>query len=377
MRKEKNKNRAKSNAQGGKKKYSTPEVVEYGTVREFTHLVTGTSGSDGGTAPANRAHSCIAPAPVVEEHRILIGDNRLQNLYREAIFAAVKPGDVVLDLGTGSGLHAFFACQAGAKKVYAIESGDILEIARNAARKNGFEDRIEFVFGFSNQIELPEKVDVIISNIGYMGSLQSLPDAAKRFLKKDGRMVPSMVKNSFVPIEMPKFYDEKIGFWNEKHYGLDFSTFSPYAINRPHANHCTPEHFLAKPEDLAGFDFMKPLKSNYRWDLNYKATRSGMVHGFLGWYGFRLHEDIWLSTKPPLALSPVVWKQPFLPCEKPFEVKAGDKIQVRMEMHMKGSSEEPIWSWKVQTEDISMEQTSFNAMPLSKEILEKIAKTRQ
>src|SRR4051812_5096237 len=91
------------------KKYEKPQLIKYGTVREFTHLLTGMTGLDGGTGISNRTMTCISPAPFVEEHRNLLGDERLQGLYRKAIFEAVKPGDVVLDLGTGSGLHAFFA----------------------------------------------------------------------------------------------------------------------------------------------------------------------------------------------------------------------------------------------------------------------------
>ncbi len=160
-----------------KKKFRDPKLVEYGSVREFTHAITGTMGTDGGTGAASSTMACIAPIPVVEEHRLFLGDAEMQRLYREAIFSAVKPGDVVLDLGTGSGIHAFFACQAGASKVYAIEAEGIIEAAQDAARANGFADRIEFLYGLSHELKLPEKVDVIISNVGYLGAIFSLPDA--------------------------------------------------------------------------------------------------------------------------------------------------------------------------------------------------------
>jgi predicted RNA methylase len=46
----------------------------------------------------------------------------LPHAYQQTIFETVKNGYVVVvDLGTGTGIFAFFACQAGAKRVYAIE----------------------------------------------------------------------------------------------------------------------------------------------------------------------------------------------------------------------------------------------------------------
>ena len=78
-------------------------------------------------------------------HIRMLADNIRVEAYRRAIFKTVRKGDRVVDIGTGTGILAFFALQAGARRVYAIETGPIIEVAKKTARDNGFSDRIDFI----------------------------------------------------------------------------------------------------------------------------------------------------------------------------------------------------------------------------------------
>lgn len=93
-------------------------------------------------------------------------DEERTNAFAKAISATVRPGDVVVDMGTGSGVLAMLVARAGAKKVYAIEI-DQSNIATLGAvfRANGLDDRIVLVQGDVCKIDLPEKVDVIIGEM--------------------------------------------------------------------------------------------------------------------------------------------------------------------------------------------------------------------
>ncbi|CAM9570824.1 unnamed protein product, partial [Laminaria digitata] len=59
----------------------------------------------------------------------MLQDSVRVSAYQRAIIenAADFKGKVVLDVGTGSGILAFFAAQAGARKVYAVEASDVGE----------------------------------------------------------------------------------------------------------------------------------------------------------------------------------------------------------------------------------------------------------
>lgn len=68
---------------------------------------------------------------------------------------------VILDVGAGSGILSFFAVQAGAAKVYAIEASNMAQYAQQLVESNNVQDKI-FVMHLK-EIDLREKGDVIIS----------------------------------------------------------------------------------------------------------------------------------------------------------------------------------------------------------------------
>src|SRR5438445_4913116 len=112
----------------------------------------------------------------------MIADSSRLQAYKKAVATAVHAGNSVLEIGCGPGVFALLACQAGARKVYAVDLEEIVHFARELALANGFADRIEFVHADSRNLQLPERVDVIISDIrgslplfGY--AIASLEDA--------------------------------------------------------------------------------------------------------------------------------------------------------------------------------------------------------
>src|SRR5881397_1050838 len=90
----------------------------------------------------------------------MVADRVRTDAYCEALRQAVKPGAVVLDIGTGTGIFAFLASYFGARKVYAIEPSDAIQLAREIAAANCCQERIEFIQALSTKVDLPERADV-------------------------------------------------------------------------------------------------------------------------------------------------------------------------------------------------------------------------
>jgi predicted RNA methylase len=76
----------------------------------------------------------------------------------------------VLDLAAGTGILGLLACRAGARRVYSVDDGGILQVAREIVQANHLTDRIRQIKAFSTRVELPEKADVVVSDqIGRFG----------------------------------------------------------------------------------------------------------------------------------------------------------------------------------------------------------------
>src|SRR5690349_12260758 len=96
-------------------------------------------------------------------HRWMLRDTQRNEAYRRAIAHVVKPGDVVLDVGAGTGILSIFAAAVGARRVYAVERTPIAEVARQVIESNGHSSVIQVLQTDLEDLTLTEKVDVIVS----------------------------------------------------------------------------------------------------------------------------------------------------------------------------------------------------------------------
>ncbi len=182
------------------------------------------------------------------EHARMLHDDRRTNAFLAALADAVRPGDVVLDIGTGSGVLAVAAARAGARHVYAVEASDIAEAAARVFALSDMEDRITLVAGWSRQIELPEQADLLVSEV--IGNepfeeeiLETTLDARRRLLKPGARLIPNTLTLFARPLELPEAEARQRALgraalerWRGL-YGIDFEPLvdaaAPGPVNSP------------------------------------------------------------------------------------------------------------------------------------------------
>src|SRR5947208_2973116 len=132
---------------------------------------------------------------MLRHYRALADDPRLP-AFQRAIAEVVRPGDVVADIGCGLGTFAVFACHAGAARVWAVEQGPIVEVAREVVRANGCADRVKFLIGRSTAIEPPERARVVVFEdyrleLSSPEVLRTVADVQRRWLASGGVLIPS------------------------------------------------------------------------------------------------------------------------------------------------------------------------------------------
>ena len=130
-----------------------------------------------GCGPATEAAACCGPADT-ERAMTLYNEAQLQGLPVEAMAASagcgnptaladLRPGETVLDLGSGGGIDCFIAAeQVGASgRVFGLDMTPEMLALANSNRDRMGVTNVEFIKGHLEDIPLPDaSVDVVISN---------------------------------------------------------------------------------------------------------------------------------------------------------------------------------------------------------------------
>lgn len=280
----------------------------------------------------------------------MIRDSRRTGPFVEALRDAIKPGSIVLDIGTGTGIFAFLACQFGAERVYAIEPDPAIELAKLMAKTIPGSERIVWIRGLSTEIDLPEQVDVVVGDLHgvlpfFKGNLDSLSDARKRHLKPGGRMIPARDILQAVPAQAPDEYKDISNPWRENDYGLDFSAGAPHVFNqwrRADYEPARPENLLSSPQCWGEIPYASADTHGLEKLLEWNIERAGTLHGLYVWFDGDLGEGFGYSNAPQLP--ELAYGRAFFPMEQAIDVVPGDTLATLLSVRkVKGDF---VYRWK-------------------------------
>ena len=295
---------------------------------------------------------------MLDYHRLLLDDEPRTLAFREAIRRVVKEGDVVIDLGSGSGILSFFAIEAGARKVYAIERGHMADAIALLVRQFGLGDRVEVLHETSAKVELPERASVLVTEMLGAFALQEqilsiVLDARKRLLTPDARIIPSRVALTAVPVELPQDHELHVSWWSKPRYGFDFSPLRVFAANQMFTTTIAPENYLARPEEILDIDLTAIDDTTVTGRASFEVTRDGTLHGFGGWFTATLAEDVLLTN-----LDESHWRQEYFPIDEPLPLRRGMTVSLELQSH-----DGKAWRWRGRAGNAEFDQTTWLLSP--------------
>ncbi len=266
----------------------------------------------------------------LNHHRLMLADRLRMEAYEQAINARVRPGQRVMDLGTGTGILALWAAKAGAE-VIAVEPHAVIEIAKRIARDNELDDRITFVRGDSRAID-PVGADLVITecmgNFFVTDEMQPVLRDLPRHCRNGAiETMPRRIQLKLAAATLPLW--RELSFWEDYIGGFDYSAAIDFATQAAYVVHCEPE-FVATPSvTVADFALVEaPDVLDLQAELT--VDKSCTLHGLIGWFDADLAEGFVLSTEPGQRTH---WGQMVFPLP-PTSVRANDRLNVRLELAM-------------------------------------------
>lgn len=294
--------------------------------------------------------------------------------YVEALRKTVKPDSVVLDLGCGQGLFALLACRFGARRVYAIEPDNVINIAREAAAANGFSDRIEFFQSVSTEITLPEPATIIISDLRgvlpwFQKHIPSIVDARQRLLAPGGVLIPRRDTLWAALVEAPEQYEEIVGPWRNDLFGVDLSAGVSKITNTWRKTRIQSHELLTEALCWTMLDYHSVGSADVQAEISWRVARPGIVHGVAVWFDTELADGIRFSNRP--GAPELIYGNGFFPFAQPVEVREGERVDVRLRADL--VQDDYVWTWAGDFRDqgIEFRQSTFYGVALSQEQLRK------
>ncbi|CAN8076531.1 unnamed protein product [Agarophyton chilense] len=268
-------------------------------------------------------------------HETMLKDSVRTNTFRNAIVQNqhLFRSKVVLDVGCGTGILSCFAAQAGAARVYAVDCSHIVDQTRLIVQNNGLSDIITVIESPIERLQLPEQVDIIVSEwMGYFlldeFMLPSVILARDTWLKPDGLMFPDHATISLCGCDDADLRADKLDFWHDVS-GFDMSCMKNFSISEPAIEIVPNNHVTTTTHNVLSLDLATCTPSDLRFASSFqlRALKRNHLQAIVGFFTVSFTygtKKIHLRTGP--MHRPTHWKQTIFFLDQPMPMEKNECI---------------------------------------------------
>jgi protein arginine N-methyltransferase 1 len=274
-------------------------------------------------------------------HELMLKDSSRTLAYRTAITRNPSSfsGKTVLDLGCGTGILSLFAAEAHATRIYAVDNSAIALLAAQIVRANSLEGTITVFRSPIEELSLPSKVDVIVSE--WMGHcllsesmLESVLFARDAFLAPGGVLFPSEATMTIGGFEESAKLARIFSFWDTIE-GFSVKFMREVARGQPVIEVISEGDLVTEACDLVSLDLMTATVSDLEIDrpFSVRFLREAVLGGFAVWFDVHFEgaeSSLILSTSP--SAPNTHWCQTLFLLRQPLQGRADTELVGRFRM---------------------------------------------
>lgn len=283
----------------------------------------------------------------LEDYLTMIADDRRTAAYLAAMREVIRPGDVVLELGTGFGYFAVQAARLGAAQVFAIERNDAVALGPELAAANGVADRITFLRGDAAMVDLPRRADVLLEDLRGTSPLhrQRLPTllaVRERSLVPGARVVPLRDALQLAPATAPAPREGSGRTLGAEWHGVRLDPIRARVAEAWRRVKVAEVGTLAAAATWATLDYAAFTALHAAGEARFVVERAGRFDGFLSTFEAELTPSVRYSTA---AAGPrMIYDAGWFPGGEPLALVPGDEVTVGMRATFDGANY--VWAWK-------------------------------
>lgn len=271
-------------------------------------------------------------------HVPMLLDHARNRAYATAIAQMVKPGMLVLEIGSGAGLVSMLCARAGAQVVTCEEHPTIAAAAVRIIAQNGLADRISLIRKRSTAMtvpdDLPRPADLVIheifgSNLFDEGVTAALTDARERLLQPGAPSLPPRAKLRCLLASGPSAPSPQ-RLTNIE--GFDLSAFEALAkpalsLHKQHGARFAP---LSDPVSALSMNYNSPAPFGAMSETIVVESHGGRIDGVVQWIALEFGNGETLENDPFAGNPESSWGSPYTPLVSPIDTKAGDKLAITL-----------------------------------------------